>query len=147
MKRALLDLVAELEPSLLIGGAALFFYGKPQRSLDYDFWVRTQKDKLVQLLENHGFEVDSKGPAMVVAYLDEIKVDFFLGRQFINRDGERIIFDEIAARGKLIQLADASILIPCIEDMIKMKKLGDQERPKDVEDIAFLKTLMDKLTT
>jgi len=63
MKQALLDLVAELESSLLIGGAALFFYGKPQRSLDYDFWVRTQKVKLVQLLENHGFEVDSKGSA------------------------------------------------------------------------------------
>jgi len=98
------------------------------------------------LLESHGFEVDSKGSAMLVAYLDEIKVGFFLGRQFINKDGERVVFDEIAARGKLIRLADASMLIPCIEDMIKMKKLGDRERPKDVEDIAFLKTLMEKLT-
>jgi len=58
---------------------------------------------------------------MIEAYLDEIKVDFFLGRQFINRDGERVVFDEIAARGEVIQLADASMLIPCIEDMIKMK--------------------------
>jgi len=142
MKQAMLDVIDELKTSLLIGGAALFFYGKPQRSLDYDFWVRTQKESLLALLESHGFEVDSSSPAMVVAYIEEIKVDFFLGRQFINRDGERIIFEDIVSRGKSVEVNGSQILIPCIEDMIKLKKLGDQERAKDVEDIAYLKTLV-----
>ncbi|MFC1542873.1 hypothetical protein ACFL4M_03185, partial [Pseudomonadota bacterium] len=76
------SLVSDIERhhgrAMLIGGAALFLYGKPMRSLDYDLWVRVANDELVEILMAHGFEIDSNKPGRIIAYFEECKFDFFL---------------------------------------------------------------------
>ncbi|MCF7822000.1 MAG: hypothetical protein K9M17_06120 [Mariprofundaceae bacterium] len=128
--------------AMLIGGAALFLYGKPQRSLDYDLWVRIANDELIEILTAHGFEIDSSRPGRVVAYFEECKFDFFLFKRAINHDKELVEYDDIESRGRKLQLEYGTLLIPSIEDMIKLKKLGDEIRDKDMEDIHYLEGLL-----
>ncbi|WP_038247169.1 hypothetical protein [Ghiorsea bivora] len=128
--------------SMLIGGAALFLYGKPQRSLDYDLWVRIANDELVEILTAHGFEIDSNRAGRMVAYYEECKFDFFLFKRAYNYDKELVEYDAIEANAKEVCLEHGKLLIPSIEDMIKLKKLGDDIRSKDLEDIAYLEALL-----
>jgi len=128
--------------AMLIGGAALFLYGKPQRSLDYDLWVRMANDELVEILTAHGFEIDANRAGRMVAYHEERKFDFFLFKRAYNQDKELIEYDAMEANGRVVSLEHGKLLIPSIEDMIKLKKLGDDLRPKDMEDIAYLESLL-----
>jgi hypothetical protein len=128
--------------SMLIGGAALFLYGKPQRSLDYDLWVRIANDELVEILMAHGFEIDSSRAGRMVAYYEECKFDFFLFKRAYNHDKELVEYDAIEANAKEVCLEHGKLLIPSIEDMIKLKKLGDDIRSKYLEDIAYLEALL-----
>jgi len=139
-------LIADIEKhhgrAMLIGGAALFLYGKPQRSLDYDIWVRIANDELIEILTAHGFEIDSNKAGRVVAYFEEAKFDFFLFKKAMNLDKETVEYDEIESRGRTLQLESGKLIIPSIEDMIRLKKLGDEIRDKDLEDIAYLEALL-----
>ncbi|OIP99589.1 MAG: hypothetical protein AUK35_06895 [Zetaproteobacteria bacterium CG2_30_46_52] len=128
--------------ALLIGGAALFLYGKAQRSLDYDLWVRIANDELVEILTALGFEIGSNRPGLLVAYYEECKFDFFLFKRAYNQDKELVEYDAIEANGKTVQLESGTLIVPSIADMIKLKKLGDDLRPKDLEDIAYLEALL-----
>ncbi|MDX8411874.1 MAG: hypothetical protein R8K46_08430 [Mariprofundaceae bacterium] len=128
--------------AMLIGGAALFLYGKPQRSLDYDLWVRIANDELIEVLTLHGFEIDSNKSGRITAYYEEYKFDFFLFKKAINFDDELVEYDVIEANGRTVTLDSGKLVVPAIEDMIKLKKLGDEIRPKDLEDIAYLEALL-----
>jgi len=128
--------------AMLIGGAALFLYGKPQRSLDYDLWVRMANDELVEILTAHGFEIDANRAGRMVAYYEECKFDFLLFKRAWNQDKELVEYDAIEANARTVPLEHGKLLIPSIEDMIKLKKLGDDLRPKDLEDIAYLEALL-----
>ncbi|MDX8380746.1 MAG: hypothetical protein R8M14_01385 [Ghiorsea sp.] len=128
--------------AMLIGGAALFLYGKTQRSLDYDLWVRIANDELVEILTTLGFEIGSNRAGLLVAFYEECKFDFFLFKRAYNQDKELVEYDAIEANGKAVQLESGQLIVPAIDDMIKLKKLGDNLRPKDLEDIVYLQALL-----
>ena len=136
------DIEAHHGRAMLIGGAALFLYGKPQRSLDYDLWVRIANDELVEILTTLGFEIDSSKPGRITAYYEECKFDLFLFKKAYNHDRELIEYDAIEAKARSVQLESGKLLIPDIEDMVKLKKLGNEIRDKDLEDIAYLEGLL-----
>lgn len=143
-----LKLVQEIKAAkgraMLIGGTALFLYGKPLRSMDYDFWVRMAKKDLVEILERLGFEVDYEHPGRVTAYLEEVKFDFFIFKKRYNRDSELVEFDDIESRARKYEDDNGAgtLLVPSIEDMIKLKKIGDDIRDKDIDDIEYLESLL-----
>jgi len=136
------DIEAHHGRALLIGGAALFLYGKPRRSLDYDLWVRIANDELVEILTSHGFEIESNRSGRITAYFEECKFDFFLFKKRLNKDDELVEYDGIEARARTVRVDSGKLPIPSIEDMIKLKKLGDDVRSKDLEDIAYLEGLL-----
>ena len=130
--------------AMLIGGTALFLYGKPMRSMDYDFWVRMAKKDLIEILERLGFEVDYEHPGRITAYMEEVKFDFFIFKKRLNRDNELVEFDDMESRARQYKAEDGegTLLVPAIEDMIKLKKIGDNIRSKDIEDIEYLERLL-----
>lgn len=46
------------------------------------------------------------------------------------------------ANAKVVTLDHGKLIVPSIEDMIKFKKLGDDIRPKDLGDIAYLEAML-----
>ena len=128
--------------AMLIGGAALFLYGKTRRSLDYDLWVRIANDELIEILTTHGFEIDSSRLGRITAYYEDCKFNIFLFKRTYTSDKELVDYDEIEKNGRTVELPNSKLVVPSIEDMIKLKKLGDEIRPKDMEDIAYLEGLL-----
>lgn len=132
---------------ILVGGRAAIFYGSPRFTHDYDFWVHPDdKNKLYDLFENEfGFEAnrgrEEKRP-VVIFYSDTgDKIDVFVARKITNKEGETISIDECLSRAVDFQEPDSDffVRVPAIDDLIKLKKMG--ARPKDLEDIEYLKTI------
>ncbi len=127
--------------AMLIGGAALFLYGKARQSRDYQLWVRIANDELVEIVTAHGFEIDSNRAGRLVAYDGECKFELFLLKRAYNQDKALLEYDAIEARGRVVTLAQGKLMVPGIEDMLKLKKLGEDTEAKDLEDIAYLEAL------
>ncbi len=127
--------------AMLVGGAALFLYGKPERELDYELWVRIANDELVEILTAHGFEIDSNRSGHLLAYYDECRFKFYLLKRAYTQQHELIEYDAMEARGNMVAHQKGKLIIPCIEDMLKLKKLDEDMTPKGLEDITFLEAM------
>jgi hypothetical protein len=131
---------------LLIGRHAVIQYGAPLFSMDYDFWVHPdEKKKLLKLVEDD-FEgelshaIEEKKP-IYTAYIDDYKIDLFFVRKITNLDGETLSFDSCYKNSIVKSDPDGAfyIRLPEIDDLIILKKMGN--RPKDLEDIEYLKSI------
>jgi hypothetical protein len=131
--------------ALLIGRRALVALGLPVLTADYDFWVDPENVAVFNaaaarfgLVPNHGPEV-VKSRGRYVLENDE-HMDIIAARFITTADGQQILFDDLWSRRVFLPLSpDASLLIPCLDDLIATKRLG--QRPKDLEDIRLLRAL------
>ena len=130
---------------LLFGRQAVVLYGSPVSSADWDLWADPrQRREILEYFSSLGYEV-SAGVADIApivkirAGLD--RIDLFLMRAMVNREGQQIDFDQTLARAGVVterfDKADA-IRVPAIDDLIALKKMGAAVRPKDEEDIRYL---------
>jgi hypothetical protein len=136
---------------LLIGRWAVAQHGAPVVTADYDFWVDPkERARLFALL----FEVfDAELPSgdqldkpIATIYVGPDKIDCFSARKMVNADGQALIFSEVYERSveKRDKEADLTFRVPCIDDLIALKKFPSQDPVKharNLEDIRYLKTL------
>jgi hypothetical protein len=133
--------------AMLIGRRALVALGLPVLTADYDFWIHI--DDIAAFNEAaapHGL-VPTKDPAQARAtgrYVlenDEI-VDVLVARAVPTVTGERVVFDDIWARRRSVDVGPGiSVALPALDDLIATKRFA--ARPKDLEDIRLLQILRD----
>lgn len=132
---------------LLIGRQAVMLYGSPVFSFDYDFWVHPKdKGKLFKYLEDElelepGRSREEKRPVFSFHSNSADKIDVFIVKKITNNENETLSIDECLKRAKIISSPDSnfSVRVPCIDDLIKLKKIG--KRAKDKEDIKYLQAI------
>jgi hypothetical protein len=130
---------------LLFGRQAVVLYGAPVSSADWDLWADpAQRAAILGYFKSLHYETsaDATDVAPIVkirAGLD--RIDLFLMRAMVNREGRQIDFDQTFARAGIVterfDQSDA-IRVPAIDDLIALKKMGAKVRPKDEEDIRYL---------
>jgi hypothetical protein len=131
--------------ALLIGRRALVALGLPVLTADYDFWVHPDDVASFNaaaapfgLVPTHAPEA-VKARGRYVLENDE-HMDIIAARFVTTADGQQILFDDLWRRRVTLPLSDeASLVIPCLDDLIATKRLG--QRPKDLEDIRLLQAL------
>lgn len=132
---------------VLIGRHAVIQYGAPLFSFDYDFWIhREDREKSYKIIKDFGLipnhEISRKRP--IVNFTDDEgnKVDVFFFKSVTNRDGITLTFDLVYQNSVIKKDPEGEfyLRIPCIEDLIQLKKMGN--RTKDIEDIEYLEALM-----
>lgn len=132
---------------LLIGRQALMFYGASLFTYDYDFWIHPEdKGFVFDYLENKldfesNLERDKKRPIFAFYSHTGEKIDIFFVKKITNRENETLDINDCLAVAEEIHEPDSDffVRVPSINDLIKLKKMG--KRPKDLEDIEYLKTI------
>lgn len=131
--------------ALLIGRRALVALGLPVLTAEYDFWVHPEDVTVFNaaaapfgLVPNYPPEA-MKSRGRYVLENDE-HMDIIAARFIATVDGQHILFDDLWSRRVTLPLsAGASLVLPCLDDLIATKRLG--QRPKDLEDIRLLQAL------
>lgn len=129
---------------LIIGRRAVILYGGPVLTADHDLWIdpTSRKATLLLLSDDLGLEIsrspDTRSP-FVTAYSGMRKYDLFFFRKVTNREGESIEFERCHRASSLIAdpAEDLAFRVPCIEDLIRLKKIREPN-VKDEQDIAYL---------
>lgn len=128
---------------LVIGRRAVILYGGPVLTGDSDLWIhRADREKALSLLKNLDFDlshpVDTKRP-IVTAFSGMKKYDLSFHKRTRNLEDEAIDFDECYRNSTLIEDPSRDILfrVPCIDDLIRLKKLR-KPNVKDEQDIEYL---------
>ena len=132
--------------ALLIGRRALVALGLPMLTADYDFWVHPDDVArfnaavaAVGLVPNHTPE-EVRRRGRYVLENDE-HVDVLATRAVPTVDGVAVAFDDLWNRRQTLRLdPDTSITVPALADLILTKQFA--ARPKDMEDIRLLQTLL-----
>jgi hypothetical protein len=134
--------------ALLIGRRALIALGLPLLTRDYDFWLHGDDAAAFNaaLLPFDLFPSLSPGEARAkgryVLENDE-KVDVLVARSVFTVDRVKVVFDEVWARRRYIEVnAGVEAAIPSLDDLILTKRFG--ARPKDAEDVRMLEALRDQ---
>ncbi len=123
-----------------IGDAAMFMYGRARIFSDYRLWVRIANDELVEIVTAHGLEIESNRAGRLVAYDEGHRFEFLLLKRVYNHDHELLEYDAVEARA--VNFEQGRLMIPCVEEMIKLKKTLEVINPKDLEDIAYLESMV-----
>ncbi len=132
--------------ALLIGRRALVALGLPLLTADYDFWVHPDDVarfnaavKPVGLVANHTPE-EVRRRGRYVLENDE-HVDVLATRSVSTVDGATVAFDDLWNRRQILHLdPETPVTIPALPDLILTKRFA--ARPKDIEDIRLLQTLL-----
>jgi hypothetical protein len=136
---------------LLIGRQALILRGAPVHTFDYDLWVDPDARAALfdHLVRERGFESsgDPAGSAPLISvFAGHDKLDLFLFREVINREGEALTFEE-AWQGSILFEDPVEptfrMRTPSNAHLILLKKLRPPNR-KDEEDIKYLMTLAEE---
>ncbi|MBI5400450.1 hypothetical protein HZB07_07620 [Candidatus Saganbacteria bacterium] len=135
---------------LLIGRQAVIAYGGPVQSMDYDIYIDGSPENTNLLLEiAENFELYPNLPreelnkTFKFKLENEILVDVFRAKSLSSPKTGKIIFQEIYDRRYLAKdLSGLEINLPCIDDLILLKKL--RSAPKDILDIEYLEALKKK---
>jgi hypothetical protein len=128
---------------ILIGRQAVVLHGAPLLSYDYDLWVHPEdRENVYQLLTKSGFEPShplEKRRPIVFFILEIMKMDVFFVRAFANI----LKFEECFQNSVLMKEEKGNfyIRVASINDLIKLKAVRKPLRPKDREDIEYLKKI------
>ncbi|MBM4146071.1 MAG: nucleotidyl transferase AbiEii/AbiGii toxin family protein [Nitrospira sp.] len=126
---------------LLIGGFAMNYYGLPRATEDIDFLIDPSDSNIVKIKQALSFLPDNAAREVVpddvqkyevVRIADEITIDLL--KKACEMTFEKAVAEYFEFKGVRIPIAD-------IQTMIKTK-LGI--RPKDREDLAFLKSILEE---
>lgn len=133
--------------ALLIGRRALVFLGLPVLTADYDFWLAVD-DIVTFNAVGERFDLHPTCPpeearqrGRYVLENDE-RIDVLVARKVTTLDGNVVAFDALWARKREIALADVSVSLPSVDDLILTKQINP--RPKDLEDIRLLRILKEQ---
>ncbi len=143
-----LDVIRELNRRrirfLIIGRRAVILYGAPVLTADHDLWIHSaDKVKTLSLLSDElDFELshapDTRRP-IVTGFSGMRKYDLFFHKSVKNMENETIEFETCYEKSVFKEDAreGISFRIPCIDDLIRLKKI---RRPnvKDEQDIEYL---------
>lgn len=132
--------------ALLIGRRALVVLGLPLLTADYDFWVHPEDAgafnasvEALGLFASHTPE-EARNRGRYVLENDE-HVDVLAARTVSTPDGLVVAFDDLWSRRQTLRLdPETPITIPSLADLILTKRFA--QRPKDLEDIRLLRTLL-----
>jgi hypothetical protein len=128
--------------ALLIGRRALVLLGLPVLTADYDFWIHIDDIKAFNDAAARFDLAPTRTPhearraGRYVLENDE-HVDVLVARSIPTTDGGTVDFDGLWERRRTLMLADVTVQIPSLDDLITTKRIGS--RPKDVEDIRLLR--------
>lgn len=133
--------------ALLIGRRALIALGLPVTTFDYDYWIHTDDAAAfnaalepLDLYPNRPLDEARKHGRYVLE--NEEKVDVLVARAVTTRDGVKVTFDDVwPRRQRLPYDTGISIYVPSLDDPILTKGFGS--RPRDADDIALLRMLME----
>jgi hypothetical protein len=129
---------------LLIGCQAVIAYGIPLQTMDYDLYIDGEKEnteKFLEIVAQFNLHLTCPPEEMKSRFMfrleNDLVIDVFCPQKIINQIGERIVFKEIYERREVISDPDGfAVNVPCLEDLIKLKKTN---RLKDKIDLEYLK--------
>jgi len=128
---------------LIIGRRAVVLYGAPVLTADSDFWVDVaDRSRALSYFVEKGCSLsepeDSLKPIIQV-YAGPRKIDLFFHKAVRNIEGDLIEFKSCYENATVREDPEQDIFfrIPCIEDLIKTKKIR-KENVKDLQDIEYL---------
>ncbi len=129
---------------LLIGRQAMIAHGIPVQTFDYDLYIDgaiENEKKFIEVAENFDLFPSKPLEKMKESFMfkleNDITIDVFRCKKIINQEGEAILFEEIYKNRNVIKDETGFFVnVPCIDDLIKLKKT---DRHKDIADVQFLK--------
>ncbi|MEW6104059.1 MAG: hypothetical protein AB1630_09680 [bacterium] len=131
---------------LLIGRQAMIIYGIPVGTMDYDLYIDGGKENTSIFLKIASeFELyPSVAPKDMKKHFmfkleNEITIDVFRPKQIVNIEGESLQFEDMFKRKEVLKERGFAMNVPCLEDLIKLKKTG---RQKDKIDVEYLEKLI-----
>ena len=132
--------------ALLIGRRALVALGLPLLTADYDFWVHPEDTEnfnaavsVLGLVASHTSDEARKRGRYVLE--NDEHVDVLAARTVSTPDGLVVAFDDLWSRRQTLHLdPETPITTPSLADLILTKRFA--QRPKDLEDIRLLQTLL-----
>jgi hypothetical protein len=133
---------------VLIGRQAVVQYGANLFSFDYDFWVhpedRTSTYKIIRDFGLSGrYSPSDRRPVDMFTDDEGNKVDIFFVKSMSSRKMKiHKEFDRVLEKSVVKKDVESIffVRIPCIEDLIELKQLGNRSA-KDAEDIEYLKVI------
>jgi hypothetical protein len=129
---------------LLIGRQAMIAYGIPVQTMDYDIYIDGNSENtqlFLNVASKFGLLTDKENlkSHFMFKLENDITIDVFRAKNMINQQGEIISFEEIYNRREILKDETGFVVnVPCIEDLIKLKKTN---RDKDIMDIKYLEKL------
>ena len=132
--------------ALLIGRRALVVLGLPLLTSDYDFWLHPDDTgtfntavETLGLVPSHTPEEARKRGRYVLE--NDEHVDVLAALTVSTPDGILVAFDDLWSRRQILHIDEKTPLaIPSLADLILTKRFG--QRPRDIEDIRLLQTLL-----
>ena len=149
---------------ILVGGMALVVMGSRRVTMDFDFLLTVQEEKLdhiVTVFYQHGFElvsklnengdvlrtIDNKNIAKIRLKLDKPDSAFFFNHKSELKID--LLFDfpfpaqEVAKNSLPFKIGKHTIHIASVDDLIRMKEIAyaDRKVSTDAQDLEFLRKL------
>ena len=124
---------------LLVGGYAVSFYGTPRATGDIDVWIdRTpdNADKIVQVLEDFGFDVPSLSPELFTKENNVVRLGTPPLRIEVLTSISGVEFDECHQTRNVVRLGDVEVSFIGVEQLKINKKASG--RLKDLADLESL---------
>ncbi len=130
--------------ALLIGRRAMVLLGVPVMTADYDYWLSIDDverfNALARAFELHPTHPPDAARARGRYVLEgDEHVDVLVARRQSTRDGVPLAFDDAWARRETLDLGDATLAVPSLDDLIATKRWS--MRPRDLADIELLEAL------
>lgn len=131
---------------LLVGGAAVNFYGYKRHSADIDFWVKPNKEnfnKIVKVLQDLGYSIDEL-PEKVTQGEQNISIKISPNQEIeiITKFNPNKSFDACLSESSEMKVKDLSfkkMKVIGLNDLISRK--AKSKRTKDMLDIIELKRI------
>jgi predicted nucleotidyltransferase len=140
----LLKLLNENKATYIVIGATAFpIYGYARATLDIDIFVKPTLDNIKNVktaLEKFGYDLSD------ISYEDLLNNKLLIRQYIVVTDIHPFVtgvsFEELWEDKIKSKFGETDVYFPSLESMIKMKEAAG--RPKDLEDLKFLKKIMEK---
>lgn len=128
---------------LLIGRQAMIAHGIPVQTFDYDLYIDGEienEKKFIEIAETFDL-FPSKPLEKLHQYFmfrleNDVTIDVFRAKKMVIQTGEIISFKDLYERREIIKDETGFVVnVPCVDDLIKLKKT---DRYKDAVDVGYL---------